>query len=50
MIRRLLCRLGIHRWQILYEPPHARGGVGYRKAVFCVFCSKEHPCPPGALR
>jgi len=45
-VRRLLCRVGVHRWQILYEPPKARG-ERYRKAVYCVACNVEAPFTPG---
>lgn len=49
-LRRLLCRLGIHRWQILYEPPHIVTTGQYRKAVFCIHCSQEAPWAPGEFR
>lgn len=49
--RRIVCLLGLHAWQLLYEPPHESGGrKGYRKGIFCIFCSAEHRVPPGGLR
>lgn len=39
-MRPLRCLLGIHRWQLLYEPPGPHSGR-YRKGVWCVLCAKE---------
>jgi len=48
-LRRALCRLGVHRWQVLYEPPHLTTTGAYRKALFCVHCGREAPWGPGQV-
>jgi len=40
-MRRLLCLLGWHRDQVLYEPPHLSSTGAYRKGVWCVYCGRE---------
>ena len=47
LARRFLCAVGLHRWQILYEPPHHSQTGTYRKGVFCIHCSDEAPWKPG---
>jgi hypothetical protein len=49
MIRRLLCVVGLHRWQLLYEPPGMKPGESgrYRKGIWCVFCGRESRHAPG---
>lgn len=46
-LRWLLCRLGLHRFQLLYEPPHLSTTGNYRKALFCIHCAVEAPWTPG---
>ena len=48
-IRRLLCRVGLHRWQMLYEPPHLATTGEYRKALFCIHCAVEASWLPGRV-
>jgi hypothetical protein len=39
-MRNFLCWLGLHRWQLLYEPPGPSMGR-YRKGVWCIHCARE---------
>lgn len=47
MIRRLLCALGLHRWQYLLAPPTWRRGDRYDPGVWCIFCGERGPRGPG---
>ena len=41
MLRSLFCWLGLHRDQVLYEPPDLSSTGAYRKGVWCVWCGRE---------
>ncbi|MCK6482255.1 MAG: hypothetical protein L6R43_19550 [Planctomycetes bacterium] len=47
MIRRLLCRIGIHHWQYLLAPPSWRRGDRYDPGIWCIFCGSRGPRGPG---
>jgi hypothetical protein len=45
LLRWLICFLGIHRDNVLYEPPHVSSTGKYRKGLFCVYCGREGELP-----
>ena len=45
--RRLLCRLGLHRWQYLMSPPAWQIRDAYESGIWCIFCGAKHPAKPG---
>ncbi|MCE9635851.1 MAG: hypothetical protein K8T90_09115 [Planctomycetes bacterium] len=49
MIRRLLCRVGIHRWQYLLAMPTWGRGDEYQPGIWCIWCCAKSPHRPGAF-
>ena len=49
LIRRVRCRLGFHRWQLLLAAPGWHKGDDYDKGIWCIFCGARHPCEPGSV-
>lgn len=41
LLRAGLCFVGLHRDQVLYEPPHLSSTGNYRKGVWCLYCGRE---------
>ena len=41
-LRRVLCAIGVHRWQWLLAPPTYQTGDDYEAGVWCIFCSRRY--------
>jgi len=48
-MRRLLCRLGLHRWQYLLAPPTFKKGDDYEPGIWCIFCGARSRHRPGEV-